>query len=226
MNPSQILFEDNHLIILNKRVGEIVQSDKTGETPLSKTVVDFIAERDSKPGYSYLGIPHRVDRPVSGVVLFVKSSKTLEVVNEMFREGAVKRIYWAIVANMPPKEEGTLVHYLIHNEKQNKSYSSSIPTLESKEARLHYKLIGKSDKYFLLEVELFTGRHHQIRAQLAAIGSPVKGDLKYGARRSNPGGGISLHAKSISFTHPVTNKKIYVEATAPSDSLWDYFSSN
>ena len=225
MNDPQILYEDNHLIIVNKRVGEIVQGDKTGDEPLSKTIANFIAERDSKPGDAFLGVPHRLDRPVSGITLFAKTSKALERMNEMFRTGTVKKTYWAIVANMPPKEEDLLIHYLTRNEKQNKSYARIKPTPGAKEAKLKYKLIGASDKYYLLEVELITGRHHQIRSQLAAIGSPIKGDLKYGAPRSNPDGGISLHAKSINFIHPVKKEEIYVEASTPDDSLWNYFST-
>lgn len=225
MSAPQILYEDNHLIIVNKRVGEIVQGDKTGDEPLSKTIANFIAQRDSKPGDAFLGVPHRLDRPVSGITLFAKTSKGLERMNEMFRNGTVKKIYWAIVANMPPKEEDTLVHYLTRNEKQNKSYARVKPTPGAKEAKLKYKLIGASDKYYLLEVELITGRHHQIRSQLAAIGSPIKGDLKYGAPRSNPDGGISLHAKSINFIHPVKKEEIHVKASAPDESLWNYFSA-
>ncbi|MFA6770278.1 MAG: RluA family pseudouridine synthase [Bacteroidales bacterium] len=226
MSDPQILYEDNHLIIVNKRVGELVQGDKTGDEPLSKTVANFIAQRDSKPGDAFLGVAHRLDRPVSGVTLFAKTSKGLERMNEMFRTGTVKRVYWAIVAKMPPKEEDILVHYLTKNEKQNKSYARSKSTSGAKEAKLHYKLIKASDNYFLLEVELITGRHHQIRSQLAAIGSPVKGDLKYGAPRSNPDGGISLHAKSMNFMHPVKGEKFFVEAPAPNENLWNYFSGN
>lgn len=225
MNSPQILYEDNHLIVINKRVGEIVQGDKTGDEPLSKTIAKFIVQRDSKPGDAFLGVPHRLDRPVSGVALFAKTSKGLERMNEMFRVGSVKKIYWAIVANKPPKEEDTLVHFLTRNEKQNKSYARSKPTPGAKEAKLLYKLIGASDKYYLLEIELITGRHHQIRSQLTAIGCPIKGDLKYGAPRSNPDGGISLHAKSINFIHPVKKEEIYVEAPAPNESLWNYFSA-
>lgn len=224
MSSPEILYEDNHLIIVNKRVGEIVQGDKTGDEPLVKSVAKFIAKRDSKPGDAFLGLPHRLDRPVSGVTLFAKTSKGLVRMNEIFRTGAVKKIYWAIVTKLPPKEEDVIVHYLSRNEKQNKSHAHFKPKSGAKEAKLRYKLIGASDKYYLLEVELLTGRHHQIRCQLAAIGSPIKGDLKYGAPRSNPNGGISLHAKSLKFTHPVKKEEIYIEAPLPDDNLWNYFS--
>jgi len=223
MQAPEILYEDNHLIILNKRVGDIIQGDKTGDKPLSEILAGYIAKRDSKPGDAFIGVPHRLDRPVSGIALFAKTSKGLQRMNELFRNGSVHKIYWAIVAKMPPEEEGELVHYLTRNEKQNKSYAKSKPSLGSKEAKLRYKLVGASDNYFLLEIELLTGRHHQIRCQLAAIGCPIKGDLKYGAPRSNPDGGISLHAKSIRFVHPVKKSEVFVEAPVPDESLWDYF---
>lgn len=208
---SRILWEDNHIIIFNKRVGEIVQGDKTGDEPLSETLKAFIAQRDNKPGRVFLGVPHRLDRPVSGVTLFAKRSKSLERLNEMLREGTIDKRYWALVGKRPEPESGELKHFLLRNEKQNKSYAYDHPKPGSKEARLKYRLIKSTDRYFLLEIELLTGRHHQIRCQLATIGSPIKGDLKYGAPRSNRDGGISLHARSISFTHPIQDTTVYAE---------------
>lgn len=211
---SRILYEDNHLIIFNKRTGEIVQGDKTGDEPLSETLKAFIAQRDGKPGQVFMGVPHRLDRPVSGVVLFAKTSKALERLNEMLRKGEVHKTYWALTGGKPPKEEDTLTDYLVRNEAQNKSYVSKT----GKEARLKYKLIQTTDRYFLLEVELYTGRHHQIRCQLSHMGCPIKGDLKYGAKRSNPDGGICLLARRIQFIHPV--KKTEVDVTAPVPESW------
>jgi 23S rRNA pseudouridine1911/1915/1917 synthase len=211
---SRILFEDNHIIVFNKRAGEIVQGDKTGDEPLSETLKAFIAKRDGKPGQVFMGVPHRLDRPVSGVCLFAKTSKALERLNDMLRNGDIHKTYWALTANKPPKEEDTLTDYLVRNEKQNKSYISKT----GKEARLKYKHIQTTDRYFLLEIQLFTGRHHQIRCQLANMGCPIKGDLKYGAKRSNPDGGISLHARNIQFIHPV--KKTEVDVTAPVPDSW------
>ena len=211
---SRILFEDNHIIVFNKRAGEIVQGDKTGDEPLSETFKAFIAQRDGKPGQVFMGVPHRLDRPVSGVCLFAKTSKALERLNDMLRNGDIHKTYWALTANKPPKEEDTLTDYLVRNEKQNKSYISKT----GKEARLKYKLIQTTERYFLLEIQLFTGRHHQIRCQLANMGCPIKGDLKYGAKRSNPDGGISLHARNIQFIHPV--KKTEVDVTAPVPDSW------
>lgn len=219
----EILFEDKHLILINKKPGDIVQGDKTGDTPLSVILAKFIGERDNKPGDAFIGVTHRLDRPVSGVTLFAKRSKSLERMNEKFRNGEVKKIYWAITANMPPAEEGELVHFLVRNEKQNRSYAYDKIKPGAKEARLRYKLIASSDNYFLLEIELLTGRHHQIRSQLSAIGCPIKGDLKYGSPRSNHDGGISLHARSIRFLHPVTNQEHYIVAEPPSENIWDYF---
>ena len=211
---SRILYEDNHLIVFSKRAGEIVQGDKTGDEPLSETLKAFIAQRDAKPGQVFMGVPHRLDRPVSGVCLFAKTSKALERLNEMLRKGEIHKTYWAMTANKPPKEEDTLTDFLVRNEAQNKSYVSK----SGKEARLKYKLIQTTDRYFLLEIELFTGRHHQIRCQLAHMGCPIKGDLKYGAKRSNPDGGISLLARRIQFIHPV--KKTEVDVTAPVPESW------
>ena len=211
---SRILYEDNHLLVFNKRSGEIVQGDKTGDEPLSETLKAFIAQRNCKPGQVFMGVPHRLDRPVSGVCLFAKTSKALERLNDMLRKGEIHKTYWALTANLPPKEEDTLTDLLTRNEKQNKSYVSS----SGKEARLHYKHIASTERYHLLEVELFTGRHHQIRCQLSHMGCPIKGDLKYGAKRSNPDGGISLHARNIQFIHPVS--KTEVDVTAPVPESW------
>ena len=210
---SRILWEDNYILIFNKRVGEIVQGDKSGDEPLSETLKAFIAQRDDKPGKVFMGVPHRLDRPVSGVTLFAKRSKSLERLNEALRLGEIDKRYWALVAKRPEPDSGELKHYLLRNEKQNKSYAYNIPKSGSKEARLKYELIKVTDRYFLLEIELLTGRHHQIRCQLATIGSPIKGDLKYGAPRSNKDGGISLHARSISFIHPINKTLVKVEAT-------------
>lgn len=218
--PSQILYEDNHLIIVNKRVSDIVQGDQSGDTSLDNLIREFIKERDNKPGDVFLGIPHRIDRPVSGVVVFAKTSKALSRMAQMFKEKTVEKIYYAIVANRPAKDEDTLEHYLTRNTKQNKSYTHSKEVPGSKFARLHFRILGSSDNYHLLEVVLETGRHHQIRAQLAAIGCPIKGDRKYGSRRTNKNGGISLHARRISFVHPV--KKENIEVTAPFPK-WDIF---
>ena len=210
----RILYEDNHIIVFNKKAGEIVQGDKTGDEPLSETLKAFIAQRDGKPGQVFMGVPHRLDRPVSGVCLFAKTSKALERLNDMLRSGDIHKTYWALTANKPPKDQDTLTDFLVRNEKQNKSYVSKT----GKEAKLKYTLIQKTDRYFLLEIQLFTGRHHQIRCQLSNMGCPIKGDLKYGAKRSNPDGGISLHARNIQFIHPV--KKTEVDVTAPIPESW------
>lgn len=219
-----ILYEDNHIIIINKKSGEIVQGDKTGDEPLVETLKTFVKERDSKPGNVFMGLPHRLDRPVSGVVVFAKTSKALARLNEMFRNGDVHKTYWAITAGRPPKDEDTLVSYITTVEKANKSYASPKPKSGAKEARLAYRLIAASDRYNLLEVNLMTGRKHQIRVQLSSIGCPVKGDLKYGAKRSNPDGSISLHARRVVFEHPVSHRQIDVTAPVPpGDPLWKYF---
>ena len=216
-----ILYEDNHLIAVNKTVGEIVQGDKTGDTPLCDLVKAYIKEKYAKPGAVYLGVAHRLDRPVSGVVLFARTSKALARLNDMFRNQEVKKTYWAIVQGAPPKEEGLLTHYLLRNEQQNKSYVCPAGKSGAKQAVLDYHLLARGDRYSLLEVHLHTGRHHQIRCQLAAIGCPVKGDLKYGAARSNPGGGISLHARQVSLTHPVSKEALTITAPVPEDEpLW------
>ena len=211
---SRILYEDNHILIFNKRTGEIVQGDKTGDEPLSETLKAFIAQRDSKPGQVFMGVPHRLDRPVSGVCVFAKTSKALERLNEMLRNGELHKTYWALTAQKPPKESDTLTDFLVRNESQNKSHVSK----NGKEARLGYTLIQKTERYYLLEVQLYTGRHHQIRCQLSHMGCPIKGDLKYGAKRSNPDGGISLLARRIQFIHPV--KKTQVDITAPVPESW------
>ena len=219
----EVIYEDNHIIIVRKEAGEIVQGDKTGDTPLSEGVKAYIKEKYDKPGNVFVGVPHRLDRPVSGIVVLARTSKALSRLSEMFRTGEVKKTYWAIVKNMPPKSEDELVHYLVRNEKQNKSYAYDKEVPDSKKAILHYKLIGKSDNYYLLEVDLKTGRHHQIRCQLAKIGCPIKGDLKYGAERSNPDGSICLHARKVSFLHPVKKVMIEAEAVVPQTSLWTSF---
>lgn len=210
----RILLEDNHLLIFNKRTGEIVQGDKTGDEPLSETLKAFIAQRDGKPGQVFMGVPHRLDRPVSGICVFAKTSKALERLNEMLRNGDLHKTYWALTGSRPPKDSDTLTDFLVRNEAQNKSYVAK----NGKEARLKYTLIQTTDRYFLLEVELYTGRHHQIRCQLSHMGCPIKGDLKYGAKRSNPDGGISLMARRIQFIHPV--KKTEVDVTAPVPATW------
>lgn len=215
-----VLYEDNHIIIVNKTTSEIVQGDKTGDKPLSEIVKEWLKDKYNKPGNVFCGVTHRLDRPVSGIVVFAKTSKALSRMNEMFKSKEVKKTYWAIVKNMPKQAEGTLRHYLLKNEKQNKSYAHETEKAGSKLAILHYKLIAHSDKYNLLELDLETGRHHQIRVQLSNMGCPIKGDLKYGADRSNPDGGISLHARHISFIHPVSKELIEVTAPLPDDNLW------
>lgn len=216
----EVLYEDNHIIIVNKAPGEIVQGDKTGDKPLSETVGEWIKEKYSKPGNVFVGVVHRLDRPVGGVVIFAKTSKALTRLNEMLRKGEIHKTYWAITRNMPPKPEDTLTHYITTVERNNKSYVSSKPSKDAKEARLTYRLLASSDRYHLLEVNLLTGRKHQIRVQLSAIGCPIKGDLKYGDKRSNPDGSISLLARHIEFIHPVSGNLISVTAPVPQDNLW------
>ena len=216
-----VVYEDNHIIIVNKTASEIVQGDKTGDIPLSETVKLYLKEKYQKPGNVFIGVVHRLDHPVSGLVVLAKTGKSLSRLNEMFRTGQVKKTYWAIVKNQPPAEEDTLTHYLVRNEKQNKSYAYDTEKPGSKQAVLHYRLLTRSDNYYLLEVDLKTGRHHQIRCQLAKIGCPIKGDLKYGFPRSNPDGSISLHARRVSFEHPVSHKLIEIEAPVPEDNLWN-----
>ncbi|MDL2277533.1 RNA pseudouridine synthase [Parabacteroides sp. OttesenSCG-928-G07] len=219
-----ILYEDNHIIAVNKTCNDIVQGDKTGDTPLSEKVKIWLKEKYAKPGNVFIGVTHRLDRPVSGIVLFAKTSKALTRLNDMFRNGEVKKTYWAIVKNHPPQEENELIHWLVRNEKQNKSFVYDMEKPHSKKAILHYKLIASSNNYNLLEVDLKTGRHHQIRAQLAKIGCPIKGDLKYGFDRSNKDGGISLHARKIAFIHPISKQEITILAPTPEDNLWKAFS--
>ena len=219
----EVIYEDNHIIIVSKRSGEIVQGDKTGDVPLSDTVRQYIKETCAKPGAVFLGVVHRLDRPVWGLVVFARTSKALSRLNAMFAAGQVHKTYWAIVKNPPKEEAATLTHWLKRNEKQNKSYAYDHEVDGAKKATLRYKTIGRSDNYTLLEVELLTGRHHQIRCQLAAIGSPIKGDLKYGARRSNPDGSISLLARHVEFIHPVSGKTVSATANVPDDNLWAQF---
>ena len=229
----EIIYEDNHIIAVSKTCHEIVQADKTGDEPLSDTLKRLIKERDAKPGNVFLGVTHRLDRPTTGVVLFAKTSKALERLNRMFSSGEVHKTYWCIVENvwgtgdnvaeatadLPPKEQD-LTDYLVRNEKQNRSYAYCEPRQGAKEARLHYRVIASTERYALLEVQLFTGRHHQIRCQLANIGLPIKGDLKYGAPRSNPDGGISLHSRQAQFVHPVSKQEVVIVAPVPDDTLW------
>ncbi len=219
----EVVYEDNHIIIVNKRSGEIVQGDKTGDTPLSDTVKAYLKEKYNKPGNVFVGVVHRLDRPVGGLVVFARTSKALSRLNEMFRTGNVHKTYWAITRNKPANDEGELVHWLVRNEKQNKSYAYDHEVPQSKKAVLRYRVIGHNDNYFLIEVKLLTGRHHQIRCQLAAMGCPIKGDLKYGARRSNPDGSISLLSHHVDFVHPVSKQTISVDAPLPDDNVWKSF---
>ncbi len=216
----KVLYEDNHIIVVNKDSGEIVQGDKTGDTPLSETVKEYIKVKYNKPGNVFLGVVHRLDRPVSGVVVFARTSKALSRLNEMFRNGDVHKTYLALTAGRPPKTMDTLTGWLVRNEKQNKSYCYDHEVPGSKKAVLCYKEAGHTDNYTLLEVELKTGRHHQIRCQLASIGCPIKGDLKYGARRSNPDGSISLVSANITFVHPVSKQPMSFDAILPDEPLW------
>ena len=216
----EIVYEDNHLIIVYKHSGEIVQGDKTGDVPLSEDVKCYLKEKYQKPGNVFLGVVHRLDRPVAGLVVFAKTSKALTRLNKMFRDGEVHKTYWAITKNWPPQPEGTLTDWLVRNEKQNKSYAYDHEVPHSKKAILKYRLIGQSDHYCLLEVNLMTGRHHQIRCQLAHMGCPIKGDLKYGAQRSNPDGSICLLAHHVEFVHPVSKQLISLDSPLPEDKLW------
>jgi len=220
-NNLQVLYEDNHIIVVNKRPGDIVQGDKTGDKPLSEVVKSYIKEKYNKPGNVYLGVVHRLDRPTSGIVLFSKTSKALPRLNKLFQQKEAKKTYWAIVKNVPPKDSDTLVHFLKRNPKQNKSYAHIKEVPESKKAILEYRLLKKLDNYFLLEVDLHTGRHHQIRSQLSAIGCPIKGDLKYGFDRSNKDASIHLHARELKFIHPVKKEEIHITAPPPDEVLWN-----
>lgn len=216
----QVIYEDNHIIVVAKHSGEIVQGDKSGDRPLTEDVKAYLKEKYAKPGLVFLGVVHRLDRPVSGLVVFARTSKALSRLNEMFRNGSIHKTYWALVQTPPPAEEGELIHWLTRNERQNKSYAYRNEVPGSKKAVLRYRVIGQTDRYTLLEIQLLTGRHHQIRCQLAAMGCPIRGDLKYGAPRSNPDGSISLLARSIEFVHPVSKEIICLEAPLPEDSLW------
>lgn len=219
----KVLYEDNHIIIVYKEVGEIVQGDKTGDRTLADTVKEYIREKYHKPGNVFLGVAHRLDRPVAGIVVMARTSKALARLNDMFRRGDVHKTYWAITQAAPQQTEGELTHWLTRNERQNKSYACDHEVPGAKKATLRYRILAHSDKYHLVEVTLLTGRHHQIRCQLAAMGCPIKGDLKYGARRSNPDGGISLLSHEVQFTHPVSGQDIHVISPLPEDSLWASF---
>lgn len=219
-NNLQIIHEDNHIIVINKRVGDIVQGDKTGDKPLSEVVKEYIKEKYNKPGDVYLGVVHRLDRPTSGIIIFAKTSKALTRLNESFKNRETQKTYWAVVKNFPPKENDTLVHFLKRNPKNNTSKAHTKEVPESKKASLEYTVIKKLDNYYALEIKLHTGRHHQIRAQLTAIGCPIKGDLKYGFDRSNPDGGIHLHARKLILSHPVTKEVLTFEAVIPNDVIW------
>lgn len=236
----RILFEDNHLLIVNKRPGEIVQGDKTGDEPLVETLKQYIKEKYNKPGAVFLGVVHRLDRPVSGAVIFARTSKALSRMNALVKEREMRKIYWAIIGSQQPAvssrqsavssqqlaESHHLIHYLVRNEKQNKSFAYEEPGEGRQKAELKYKKIASGDRYDLLEIELLTGRHHQIRAQLSAVGCTIKGDLKYGAPRSNPDGSICLHSRSVEFIHPVSQEQIKVVAPVPEDKLWQALSGN
>lgn len=219
-NNLQILYEDNHLIVVNKRAGDLVQGDKTGDIPLGEIIKQYIAEKYNKPGAVFLGVVHRLDRPTTGIVVFAKTSKALERLNKIFKERETQKTYWAMVKNAPPKQQDTLTHFLKRNPKQNKSYAYEKEVPESKKAVLDYRVVQKLNNYYLLEINLHTGRHHQIRSQLAAIGCPIKGDLKYGFDRSNADGSIHLHARKLSLIHPVKKEEITFEAPVPDDALW------
>ena len=217
----EVIYEDNHLIAVNKNCHELVQGDKTGDTSLADLLKTWLKEKYAKPGNVFVGATHRLDRPVTGVVVFAKTSKALARMNELFRTGEIKKTYWAIVRNRPPEVEQELTHWLVRNEKQNKSYvCTPSQKRDARKAVLHYRLLAQSENYYLLEIDLQTGRHHQIRCQLAAIGCPIRGDLKYGAGRSNPDGGISLHARRVSFVHPVSKRPINIVAPVPDEPLW------
>jgi len=221
----EVLFEDNHIIAVNKTNSDIVQVDKTGDLSLEDMVKAYIKVKFNKPGEVFLGVVHRIDRPVSGAVLFARTSKALVRLNEMFQRKEVKKIYWAIVKEKPPKISDTLNHYIVRDQQKNKSYAFDIEKKDAKPASLTYTLLASAENYHLLEIDLHTGRHHQIRCQLAKIGCPIKGDLKYGFPRSNTDGGISLHSRKIEFIHPVSKKQITIFANPPQDSLWSYFST-
>lgn len=223
-HPEDILYEDNHLLVVNKRCGDLVQPDPNGSSALENEIKEFLKVRDSKPGDVFLGVVHRIDRPVSGGVLFAKTSKALSRLNEQLRKGEIHKVYWAVVESRPEQEQATLRHYILRDGRNNRSFCYASPKPEAKEARLQYVTLGCSDRYTLVEVNLLTGRHHQIRAQLSKIGCPIKGDLKYGAKRSNAGGGISLHSRTIEFVHPVRKEAVRIIAPVPKDdNLWQFF---
>jgi len=222
--PDDILYEDNHLLIVNKHCGDLVQPDPSGESALEDQIKAFIKARDKKPGDVFLGVVHRIDRPVSGAVLFAKTSKALVRLNEMIREGRIRKLYWALTEKTPEPEAGELTHYLLRDGRTNRSRAFDAPRPEAKLGKLRYRTLGLSTHYTLVEVELLTGRHHQIRAQLSKIGCPIRGDLKYGAKRSIAGGGISLHSRTIAFDHPVRHEPIETTAPVPADdNLWNFF---
>lgn len=220
-NNLQVLYEDNHIIVINKRVGDLVQGDQTKDTPLSEIIKEYLKEKYNKPGAVYLGVVHRLDRPTSGIVLFAKTSKALTRLNESFKNRETEKTYWAVVKNTPEETSTTLTHYLVRNPKNNTSKAHIKEVPQSKKGVLSYTVLKRLNTYSVLEIDLFTGRHHQIRAQLAAIGSPIKGDLKYGFDRSNPDGGIHLHARRLTFTHPVTKEVIKLVAPTPDDVIWN-----
>ena len=223
-SPDDILYEDNHLLVVNKHAGDLVQPDPSGESALEDQIKAFIKVRDRKPGAVFLGVVHRIDRPVSGAVLFAKTSKALTRLNEMIREGQIKKCYWALTEATPNPEQGELQHYIVRDGRTNRSRAYDTPKSNAKLARLRYEVLGASAHYTLVEVALLTGRHHQIRCQLSKIGCPIRGDLKYGAKRSLPGGGISLHSRSVAFQHPVRQEPVLVMAPVPAgDNLWAYF---
>lgn len=224
--PNQILFEDNHLLIVNKPAGIPVQRDKSEDTSLEDMAKDYIKKKYQKPGAVYLGVSHRIDRPVSGIVLLCKTSKALERVNELFKQRKIRKIYWALVKQLPEALSDTLVHWLLRDTEKNKSRVYNKEIAHSQRCELDYKHIASSTNYHLLEIELHTGRHHQIRAQLSKIGSPIKGDVKYGFARGNEDGSIHLHARKLEFIHPVTHEKLLIQAAPPKDPVWDYFKDN
>ncbi len=223
-DPNDILYEDNHLLVVNKHAGDLVQPDPSGESALEDQIKAFIKRRDAKPGAVFLGVVHRIDRPVSGAVLFAKTSKALVRLNEMIREGRIRKTYWALTERTPDPESGELLHYILRDGRTNRSRAFDAPKGDAKQARLRYATLGAGTRYTLVEVELITGRHHQIRAQLSKIGCPIRGDLKYGAKRSLPGGGISLHSRRVEFEHPVRRSPVSVTAPVPAgDNLWAHF---
>lgn len=225
MQPLKVLFEDNHLIVVNKYPGQLVQGDKTGDAPLGDQIKEYIKVKYNKPGEVFLGVVHRIDRPVSGLVIFARTSKALARMNELFREKKVQKTYWAVVKNKPPDENGTLIHFLKKDEAKNKSKAYENEVKGSLRSWLDYKVLGKSDNYYLLEINPHTGRHHQIRVQLASMGCPIKGDIKYGFDRTNEDGSIHLHARSVQFIHPVKGEMIQLTAPAPQEVIWNFFES-